>query len=196
MYRNRNFVTKLRWRWIAVAVLLAVNLVWVAAPLYAHGGGVPRLTGEPAGPYRIFVWSQPEPLRVGDIHLSIGLVRAEAEGSQAADALDEPVTDATVTVSLQPVAENARPIRTLAVLQEQLGSYYYEADATLPTAGDWRITIDVSGDLGDGSAAFVGAVASAREVNWLLLIAAGLLLLCLLGLIGLWNRVQAKEIVS
>lgn len=196
MYRNRNFVTKLRWRWIAVAVLWAVNLVWVAAPLYAHGGGVPRLTGEPAGPYRIFVWSQPEPLRVGDIHLSIGLVRAEAEGSQAADALDEPVTDATVTVSLQPVAENARPIRTLAVLQEQLGSYYYEADATLPTAGDWRITIDVSGDLGDGSAAFVGAVASAREVNWLLLIAAGLLLLCLLGLIGLWNRVQAKEIVS
>lgn len=196
MYRNRNFVAKLHWRWIAVAVLWAVNLVWVAAPLYAHGGGVPRLTGEPAGPYRIFVWSQPEPLRVGDIHLSIGLVRAEAEGSQAADALDEPVTDATVTVSLQPVAENARPIRTLAVLQEQLGSYYYEADATLPTAGDWRITIDVSGDLGDGSAAFVGAVASAREVNWLLLIAAGLLLLCLLGLIGLWNRVQAKEIVS
>jgi len=196
MVHNHTVFPKLRLLRIVVAVLWAVNLVWVAAPLYAHGGGVPRLTGELAGPYRIFVWSQPEPLRVGDIHLSIGLVRAEAEGSRAADALDEPVTDATVTVSLQPVAENARPIRTLAVLQEQLGSYYYEADATLPTAGDWRITIDVSGDLGDGSAAFVGAVASAREVNWLLLIAAGLLLLCLLGLIGLWNRVQAKEIVS
>ncbi|MEZ4729236.1 MAG: hypothetical protein R3E79_19055 [Caldilineaceae bacterium] len=191
------FVAKLRWLTISCTLLCALILSLAGtAPLYAHGGGVPRLTGELAGPYRIFVWSQPEPLRVGEIHLSIGVVKAVVDGDQAGNALDEPVTNAAVTVSLQPVTANVLPIRTRAILQEQLGSYYYEADATLPTAGDWHFTIDVSGDLGSGSAAFVGTVATAREINWVLLMTAGVLLLFLLGLIGVWNRMQAKEIVS
>lgn len=176
-----------------IACLWVVGLGVSALPVSAHGGGTPRIVDEAAGPYRIFAWTQPEPLRVGEIHLSIGVVKAQAGGRQAADALDEPVTDATVTVSLLPLTEGASPISAPAMLQEQLGSYYYEADVTLPTPGDWRFTIEVSGDMGVSSAAFVGEVRAAREINWTLLSAAGVLLFCLLGLIGVWNRMQARD---
>lgn len=174
---------------------LFITMALLDAPLYAHGGGTPRLTGEVAGPYRIFVWSQPEPLRVGEVHLSIAVVKA-TDAAQSTGALDEPVTDATVLVQLFPVAQNGVSRSTPAVLQEQLGQSYYEADATLPTTGDWRFTIEVSGALGVGSASFVATVAAARTINWFWLAAAALLLLCALGLIGFWNRRQTKETLT
>ena len=160
----------------------------LTAPLSAHGGGVPRLTDEAAGPYRLFAWTQPDPLRVGDMHLSIGVVAA----AKNAAGLDEAVTDAAVTVYLAPTTGEVTPIALTAVLQEQLGSYYYEADATLPNSGEWRFTIEVSGASGNGSAAFVSEVLAARQINWYLIVIAGLLLVALLGLIGLWNRMQAN----
>jgi hypothetical protein len=50
----------------------------------------------------------------------------------------------------------------------------------------------VNGASGNGSAAFVSEVLAARQINWYLIVMAGLLLIALLGLIGLWNRMQAK----
>lgn len=200
MFHKPGFMTTPWWRhrgvWllpVGVAVLGSIALYVFAVPLYAHGGGVPRLTDEVAGPYRIFAWTQPEPLRVGDIHLSIAVVKGARSGEQSATGLDEPITDATVIITLQPVNQVDAPLRVSAMLQQQLGSYYYEADATLPTEGDWRFTIEVSGPMGDGRVAFVGPVSPARQVNWTLVITAGMLLVGLLALIGLWNRLQARE---
>lgn len=175
-------------RWLIGLIGCFITVSLLTAPLYAHGGGVPRLTDEVAGPYRIFAWTQPDPLRVGEIHLSIGVVTA----AKNAAGLDEAVTDATVTVYLAPTTGEIAPIQVVAVRQEQLGSYYYEADATLPTTGEWRFTIEVSGASGKGSAAFVSAVLAARQINWYLIVTAGLLLVGLLGLIGVWNRMQVS----
>lgn len=196
MARNATF-SAFGW-WTLVCTLLCwliLSLLWGAYSLQAHGGGAPRLTGEMAGPYRIFAWTQPEPLRVGDIHLSIGVVQAASGNDPSGATLDKPVTDATVTVSLRSPTSDTEPLTILAVPQVQLGSYYYEADATLPTPGDWRFTIEVNSHLGSGSTTFVGTVVGPREFNWLLIGVAAVLLLCLLGLIGLWNRLQARESV-
>lgn len=175
-------------RVLVLGWLIAISVLPTA--LYAHGGGVPQLTDVVAGPYRLFAWTQPEPLRVGEMHLSIGVVKATTGAGSAG--LDEAVTDATVTVQVAPTNGATTPIIVQAVLQEQLGSYYYEADAILPTTGDWRFTIEVSGALGLGEANFTSEVLAARQINWLLIAAASLLLLCLLGLIGLWNRMQVN----
>ncbi len=194
MARNAGVGRKPRLLW-GVALLVTICLLLSGTALYAHGGGTPRLTDAAAGPYRIFAWTQPEPLRVGEMHLSIGVVKAATDSVQSAETLDEAVTDATVIIHLLPVTEDGAAISVPAVLQEQLGSYYYEADAALPTPGEWCFTIEVSGALGAGRAEFVGTVATAREINWLLVAAAAVLLLCLLGLIGVWNRIQAKETI-
>ena len=131
-------------------------------------------------------------MRVGDIHLSMAVVK----GERSANTLDVPVTDAKVTVAMQPVIGAQDPLQVVAVLQPQLGNYYYEADASLPTAGDWRFTIKVSGALGEAEATFVGQVAAARQINWTLVIGGGVLLLGLLLLIGLWNRMQGRTSAS
>lgn len=200
MFHETGFMTTPWWRaavpWLytlMVALIGGIALHLLATPLSAHGGGVPRLTDEVAGPYRIFAWTQPEPLRVGDIHLSIAVVKGARSGEQSATGLDEPITDAAVMITLQPVNQGDAPLRVSAVLQQQLGNYYYEADATLPTAGDWRFTIEVSGMMGDGRVAFVSAVSPARQINWTLVITAGGLLVGLFVLIGVWNRLQARE---
>lgn len=194
MFHNSGIRRVVCWHiyrlWLLPVVVICgwIALSLAAAPLYAHGGGVPRLTDVVAGPYRIFAWTQPEPLRVGAIHLSIAVVKGERTNAS----LDEPVTDAAVTVELAPVAGEQAPLAVLAVLQPQLGNYYYEADATLPTAGAWRFTIKVRGALGEADAAFVGEVLSARQLNWTLVIGGGVLLVALLVLIGLWNRMQGR----
>ena len=175
-------------QWVMVVTSCIIAAALLTAPLYAHGGGVPRLTDEVAGPYRVFAWTQPEPLRVGDMHLSVGVVKAAKDTA----GLDEAVTDATVTIHLTPTTGEVAPIQVAAVLQEQLGSYYYEADATLPNIGEWRFTIEVNGASGNGSAAFVSEVLAARQINWYLIVMAGLLLIALLGLIGLWTRMPVK----
>ena len=174
---------------VVVVICGWIALSLSATPLYAHGGGIPRLTDVVAGPYRLFAWTQPEPLRVGAIHLSIAVVKGERTNAS----LDEPVTDAVVTVALAPAAgEQQAPLEVSAVLQPQLGNYYYEADATLPTEGAWRFTIKVRGALGEADAAFVGEVVSAQQINWTLVIGGGVLLAALLILIGLWNRLQGR----
>lgn len=185
MFRKRHCFNR---RWLAALVGSFTVAALLTAPLYAHGGGAPRLTDEVAGPYRIFAWTQPDPLRIGEMHLSIGVVAA----AKNAVGLDEAVTDATVTVHLAPTTGAIAPVQVVAVLQEQLGSYYYEADATLPNPGEWRFTIEVRGAAGNGNAAFVSEVLAAQQINWYLIIVAGLLLMALLGLIGLWNRMQAQ----
>ena len=45
---------------VTAVFLLMLAFTWV----WAHGGGEPQLTNAVAGPYRVSVWTQPEPMRV------------------------------------------------------------------------------------------------------------------------------------
>lgn len=161
--------------------------------VWAHGGGTPRLTDVPAGPYQIFVWSQPEPLRVGEIHLTIGLTHGDQTanpsetGTAQENVLVQPVTDATVAVRMVAATDPTQAIETIAVVGG-LGSVYYETDASLPTAGQWRFIIEVSGDAGSGTVEFHEEVVAARTLNVPLLIGAALLFVIGVGLVGVWNR--------
>ncbi|MEZ4870352.1 MAG: hypothetical protein R3C14_53980 [Caldilineaceae bacterium] len=158
--------------------------------LWAHGGGTPQLTDVTAGPYRLYVWTQPAPLRVGDIHLSIAVLAAQAEANRANQS-DQAVTDATVTVLVTKEDGAQAPITAVASLQPTLGVYYYEADLQTPATGAWHFLVKVEGSAGAGQADFVATVFEERQLNWPFLIGAGLLLIVLLGLIGVWNRLQA-----
>ncbi len=61
---------------ILIALLLLLNLGWplrlYALPT-AHGGGTPRLVNLVVEPYRLWLWTEPEPLRVGEAHFTIAV---------------------------------------------------------------------------------------------------------------------------
>lgn len=56
--------TEQAWDWL----LLLLVLSWPTR-VATHGSGTPRLVNIIAGPYRLWVWSLPDPIRVGETHI-------------------------------------------------------------------------------------------------------------------------------
>lgn len=178
---------------LTLGALIALLLLVVSAPVIAHGGGTPRLTDAEAGPYRIFAWTEPEPWRAGEVHVSVMLTLAppadaEADERTAANRLDEPVNDAEVAVSFVPMEAEGDPITLPTELQSLGGNISYEVDTTLPSDGIWRVEIVAHGDEGGGDASFEVDVRPSRTLNMWLLAGGALLIVAFLGILVLRRR--------
>ncbi len=155
---------------VVIVSLLGATLTlgWPPSPAAAHGGGVPQLVRQPVGPYLLSAWTQPDPPRVGTLHLTVALFVSTA-------AQDVPVTDATVTARLQP--PDGRP-----AVQVPLGEArpplpgYYEVDVPLEAAGRWAVQLQVRGPAGGGEAAFDLQVQPAQRIPPLVWGSAALLI--------------------
>lgn len=175
----------------AALVGLAVGLAaLLALPLaaQAHGGGTPRLTDAPAGPYRVYAWSLPEPFRAGEVHIDVALTLA----GESESALQEPVTDADVELRFTPAA-GGEPIVFQAVPQRFFNGAFYEAPVTLPAEGSWRIAVNVQGPAGSGVTEFDVEALPARTVNWGLVGGGAVALAGLAALGGLLSRRTAPK---
>lgn len=137
--------------WPFLVGLLALALAW-AMPAAAHGGGVIRIAAEPMGSYRLSVWTSPEPPRVGQVHVTVGLADAVTGA---------PVTNATVRIVAHG-PEGGPALTVLATHEGALIPELYEADLRLPTPGEWRFTVAVEEA---GSADFDLSVRQAAP-NW------------------------------
>jgi hypothetical protein len=175
---------------LAKVVILTSLLLGLSLPTttYAHGGGTPRLTSAPAGPYRVYAWSEPEPWRVGEAHLSIAVTKPNPDGSSTQ--VELPVTDAEIEVTFTPIHDSTSPIVVQGTHQSLLDNIYYEADTILPSEGIWRVTIDVIGPEGSGAVDFSLEALPPRTINWTLVGAAGGVLVILFIVMGLWARAQ------
>lgn len=177
----------------SIAILTTILGVVPTQRLYAHGGGTPRLTNVPVGPYNLYAWSDPEPWRVGEVHLSLAVTRINPDSSSSQ--VEIPVTDVEITVTYTPMNDNAvdtahEPIVVKAVRQAFLSDFYYEADPNLTRTGDWLITVDVAGPEGSGSTDFPMETLPERALNWTLVGAGAGVLLVGLALVAIWSRSQ------
>jgi hypothetical protein len=145
------------------------------APLSAHGGGKQQLAGEQAGPYRIYVWSSPDPWRVGEAHTTVAVTRLLPSGEET------PAAGLQVFVTY---SQGEQSERIAAVEQAGAQAGYYEADNDVAAAGDWQVTVEVAGAEGQGTASFSEAVLPAAQFNWWLIGGGVLLALLLLGFFG------------
>lgn len=161
---------RLSWRivppWAGLVLLLLLLIVHSAQ---AHGGGTPRLVNEDIGPYWLSVWTSPDPPRVGELHLTIGLSEPGV-GRSAGDA----VLGADVEVQLAPQATAEEAIVAAATNAQSTNKLFYETDVQVPRTGTWDVTIRASGPAGSGSATFSLAVQEESGLNWPLVGAAAL----------------------
>jgi len=132
---------------------LVMILFVVAQPASAHGGGVPQLTNAPAGPYTVSVWTQPDPIRAGKLHITVAVMESPGPGSTAREAGDV-VLDATVRVQLEPLSQTAQTLLASATRDNAVNKLFYEADLELPAEGQWHVLIEVEGPAGAGQANF------------------------------------------
>ncbi|MCC6455100.1 MAG: hypothetical protein IT328_09175 [Caldilineaceae bacterium] len=190
---------------LLMALLISLVSSAIIAPQYtpvsAHGGGTPRLTNVPIGPYHLYAWSEPDPWRVGEVHLSLAVTMPNPDSSSSQ--VEIPVTDVEITVTFTPVgnpvssdtgqtsaASPPAPIVVMAQRQAFLGDFYFEADPILPVEGDWQIGIVVTGKEGSGSTEFMMEALPARTINWTLVAGAGAVLVLLVVLLASWSRAQ------
>jgi len=110
---------------------LALVLLFAVGAAHADGGTV-RIR-EDAGPFRITVFSAPEPLRVGAADLSVLVQRRDD---------DAPVLDAEVSIRLEGPPP-APPIEARATRAAATNKWLHAALVEIPSAGIWKLEVAV-----------------------------------------------------
>lgn len=126
-----------------LSLLILLLFALHPASILAHGGGTPQLVKQPAGAYALYVWTNPDPVRVGTMHVSVALVEPDTE---------EPVLNATVQVTATP--ETGDPITSAATHDNATVKTYYETDMQIPQQGPWQVAVSYQAGDASGSASF------------------------------------------
>lgn len=156
-------------------VIVVVLLILASIPdlTSAHTEGKMQLASAPAGPYKVTVWTSPEPARVGELHVAMAVVQAE-------DAA--PVLDAKVLVKLQPVAGAGPALTSSATNDDATNKFLYEAILEPAEVGMYEVMVAVSGAGGEsGEVSFELDLGPAEgfDLLYLIPIALGLAALAL-----------------
>lgn len=159
----------LRLALISLALLITLSLTIL--PVAAHTEGKMQLAAESAGPYKLTVWTSPDPAEVGELHVAVSVVLAE-------DA--SPVLDADVQVQL--IHASGQPaLSQPASTEDSENKFLYEAIFQTDESGAYDVTVTVNGTDGAvGSAAFPLELTGGGGFNILYLIPIGLALAAVL----------------
>ena len=168
---------------VALQLLASLWLGLWPALLSAHGGGTPQITDAPAGPFRLFVWTNPDPWRTGaEVHVTVAVTEVDGAGQTT------PVTDAVVTVRLYNDGQPAQEV-TLAATPLPAAAGFYEADGLVPGAGRWQVEVQITGSAGVGAGSFTQEVQPGdSSINWLVWGGGALALVALVGFAGTRRR--------
>ena len=117
-------------------VLAAVLFIWllVVQPVRAHITGTPHLVNAPAGEYLVTVWTAPDPVRVDDFHVIVGVTRP-----------DDPslVLGETVMVTAVPVDNRHPAVMAQATHEQSDNKFLYEAYLAVEEEGLYEVTVTV-----------------------------------------------------
>jgi hypothetical protein len=133
----------------------------------AHGIGTPRLLNEPAGPYLLSIWTDPDPLRTDETHVVVAVTDP---------ATREPIVEGVeVTVTLTSLADPA-VTHTAVAGPDSVNRLLFAAEFTEGLApGVWTVAVQVAGAQGEAPAVtFDVDIEPARGFNWLWIGVGGL----------------------
>lgn len=146
------------------AVLLSLGLLILSVGrVLGHGIGTPQQLNVPSGPYLLSIWTDPEPLRVNNTHVTVAVMNSETR---------EPIlTGVQVTVQLQPQpsVDPSTGRTAMASPDDTVNKLFYAAIFDdLPAPGLWQATVLVSGPAGPGEEVlFEVEVLPPQPFNWL-----------------------------
>ena len=161
--RNKSLQRK------ALVINLLLMIVGVAQ-VQANGIGTPQLINVPTGSYLVSVWTDPEPLRVGEAHVTVAVTDPET---------DSPILDARVIVELMWLDDPSVLLTAPATHENVTLKIVYAARFEPPQAGEWQGTVLVDEPDGSGEAVtFDMLVLPVARINWSLIsgLALGLLM--------------------
>ncbi len=155
-----------------VVTVLTWSGVGVCTSASADHSAVLQLNDR-AGPYVLMAWTQPRRPRTDWCQVTVTVMRP---GNF------RPISDAVVRVRAERADGAGPPVSVAATRDRDPLGLSYLADLALPGAGQWTVTIEVSGPAGAGRAEFPLDVEAPSWEAWPF-VAAGLVLL---GLAAVW----------
>ena len=150
---------------LALALLVLLGAA-AAGPACADHGGALQLNGDPAGPYRVSVWTQPTPPRPGALTVTVAVMRPESF---------RPIADVAVELTAEPLGPGPGATVVPAVKGPEAWSGY-TAELPIPRPGAWKVTVRVTGREGEGRADFPLDVPHGSRGPWLFVGAGGAVL--------------------
>lgn len=157
--KKRQSIFVLLYTWLVMILLLTT-----LKPALAHTEGKMQLSAEPAGPFKMTVFTSPDPAVIGDIHVAASIFTAENAS---------PVLDANVTVEFESLDDKGSVRESPAVLGDAENKLLFEAILDISTPGLYLVTVSVEdGDGQSGEASFELEVTKDGGFNWLYLIPA------------------------
>lgn len=160
--------------WGAIGLAL---LATAAVGLRAHGIGKPQVLNEPAGPYLLSAWTDPDPLREDEAHVVVAVTDPQTR---------EPiVTGIEVTVSMASAANPADVVSVVAGTDDVNQLLYAAEFNDRLTTGRWTTSLSVRGQQGSGDGVnFPVEIEPARGFNWLWIGVGGLALIVVVWMVG------------
>ncbi|MFW6075379.1 MAG: hypothetical protein ACOC9Y_07275 [Chloroflexota bacterium] len=161
-------------------------LLLLTANLASANGGQVRLEREETGPYLISAFTEPIPMREGEVDLSVQVFDADSE-----EIIDDGLTILLTAAPLGTDSE-AVPIETELTAGEATEPGYHAAKFDIPEAGEWNFQLMVSGETGEGSAHFDADIEVQRSVGRTEILVM-LALIPVIGLLILFALRQARD---
>lgn len=170
---------------------LLLMLFVTAAPLYAHGGGTPRIVNAELGSLIVSVWTQPDPLETGTVHITVALSEAVRNANGRVEP-GEPLLNREIALLMRaPEATTFSEI--IPVTHENAANkLLYEADFDVATPGVWQMTLQVEGA---GELPFELEIQDGLSLDWTL-IGGVALVVVVLGWLLSQRRKQSQSIES
>lgn len=161
----------------ALFFLLVLPLVFSGRSVLAHAGvGTPQINNQDIGPYRIWVWSDPEPPIVGSYHVAVALTESLANDPNGF--AGEAILNADVVVEMEHQASGVQLIAQ-ATHEDALNKLFYEAIFEPQQTGTWEIRVIVQGPDGPVQTSYSDEIES-PAFPWMA-VGGGLLALALAG---------------
>jgi hypothetical protein len=159
-----------------LALLVIVALSSISSNIARANGGQLRIDGERVGPYQLYAFSNPTPLRAGEVDLSFIVEDAETFETRF---------DVTIDVTATSLDYDVPPIQTRASRDQALDPATYQAAVfDLPRTGNWRFTLTLSDASGEvGTVDFEARASAERSFGWLPLVLAVIALPIIIGLV-------------
>ena len=165
---------------ITLLILVLTQVLHLARPVLAHGGGDLVAGPVQAGPYILSVWvNPPQPRTQQPLHFTVGV--AEPENRAA-------VLDAQVMVTMQLLDSDLAPISTPATTEQSINRLFYETDLDLVDPGLYLTSIEVVGPEGEGMVSLELDVKPPSPFNWFLIGLVGIVLVLIFG----WLRSRRR----
>lgn len=132
------------WRQVVMSLVLGASVSLLSSTVANANGGTIQVSMERAGPYAVTVLTDPSPIQVGRVDVSV-LV----EGTDGIL-----VQDANVMVTAMPVGTSDGGGSYEATHDRATNKLFYAADVPISGPGPWQIEVTISGTSGDGAVNF------------------------------------------